>query len=69
VFFIFSLRFRQGFSERQLITKKMLDEKLKNELKEILSEDFGIDASAKEVVEIGQELLGFFEFLVEENDP
>lgn len=47
----------------------MLDEKLKTELKEILFEDFGIDVSAKEVVEIGQELLGFFEFLVEENDP
>lgn len=47
----------------------MLNEQLKTELKEILSKDFGIDASAKEVVEIGQELLGFFEFLIEENDP
>lgn len=47
----------------------MLNEQLKKELKEILSEDFGIDASAKEVVEIGQELLGFFEFIVNESDP
>ena len=47
----------------------MLNEQLKTELQKILSEDFGIDASAKEVVEIGQELLGFFEFLIEENDP
>lgn len=47
----------------------MLNDQLKNELMEILSEDFGKDVSAKEAVEIGQELLGFFEFLVSESDP
>jgi hypothetical protein len=47
----------------------MLNEQLKTELKEILFKDFGIDVPAKEVVEIGQELLGFFEFIVDESDP
>lgn len=47
----------------------MLNEQLKTELKEILSKDFGIDVSAEEVVEIGQKLLGFFEFIVDEQDP
>jgi hypothetical protein len=47
----------------------MLNEQLKNELREILSDDFGKEVSAKEAVEIGQELLGFFEFIVDEQDP
>ena len=45
----------------------MLNEELKNELNEILSEDFGMTVSAKESFEIGQELLDFFEFIVDES--
>ena len=44
----------------------MLSKNQVQELKEIIKEDFGQDLSEKEVFEIGQNLVNFFEILIEQ---